>query len=468
MQRIFSLFIPFILWVGSTQTYAQCWVEFTPQQQMWLREFQQQMNQKDWPAANNLQMQYVPVQFHLTALDNGVGYFSLNNVLQSLCEINQRFEPAGFHFYLADTINYINNTRLFNGQADAIWTESFKYKNEQAVNVFYHGINTEGWCGVYFGGVDVVFVLHRCQLPGGTTLTHELGHFFSLPHTFRGWEGGNIPAQIERVDGSNCTTAGDGFCDTRPDYVSNRWGCNLGFELTDPNGIKFKPDSSLYMNYAADACHTRFSNQQMLAMQSNLNMRGIAKTIISGLQHLNPPGKLWPNDSNTVFNANHVNLAWQKVDGAFAYHIQIARFGNWDFINYDRLIYGDTAINIQLEANWPYQWRVKAITQANVCNAFSAPAHFTTIAPAVGVAEINLQPTISVIPNPAQTGNTVCIKSSAPVQVIIYTITGKHMQQIRVEPTQTTTLQLDKGVYVLVAIDEQTQGRQTLKLVVQD
>jgi hypothetical protein len=206
----------------------------------------------------------------------------------------------------------------------------------------------------------------------------------------------------------------------------------------------------------------------MLAMQSNLNMRGIAKTIISGLQHLNPPGKLWPNDSNTVFNANHVNLAWQKVDGAFAYHIQIARFGNWDFINYDRLIYGDTAINIQLEANWPYQWRVKAITQANVCNAFSAPAHFTTIAPAVGVAEINLQPTISVIPNPAQTGNTVSIKSSAPVQVIIYTITGKHMQQIRVEPTQTTTLQLDKGVYVLVAIDEKNQGRQTLKLVVQD
>jgi hypothetical protein len=42
------------------------------------------------------------------------------------------------------------------------------------------------------------------------------------------------------------------------------------------------------------------------------------------------------------------------------------------------------------------------------------------------------------------------------------------MQQIRVEPTQTTTLQLDKGVYVLVAIDEKNQGRQTLKLVVQD
>ncbi len=468
MQRLFLLFFLFILWVGSTQTNAQCWVEFTPQQQLWLHEFQQQMAKKGWPTVNSLQMQYVPIQFHLTALDNGIGYFSLNNVLQSLCEINQRFESTGFHFYLADTINYINNTRLFNGQADAIWTEASNYKNEQAVNVFYHGINTEGWCGVYFGGVDVVFVLHRCQLPGGTTLTHELGHFFSLPHTFRGWEGGNIPAQIERVDGSNCTTAGDGFCDTRPDYVSNRWGCNLGFELTDPNGVKFKPDSSLYMNYAADACHTRFSNQQMLAMQGNLNMRRIAKTTINGLQHLNPPGKLWPNDTNTVFSANNVGLAWQKVDGAYAYHVQVARFGNWDFVNYDRLIYGDTAINIQLDANWPYQWRVKAITQANVCNAFSAPASFNTIAPTVGIAKIKQLPIISIAPNPAQTSSNIGINSNAPIHATIYAITGKRIKQIRVEPTQTTAVQLDKGMYVVVVFDEQNQSVQTIKLVVQD
>ena len=43
----------------------------------------------------------------------------------------------------------------------------------------------------------------------GSTLPHEVGHFYGLPHTH---DQGN-----ELVNGSNCATAGDNFCDTPAD-----------------------------------------------------------------------------------------------------------------------------------------------------------------------------------------------------------------------------------------------------------
>jgi len=45
------------------------------------------------------------------------------------------------------------------------------------------------------------------------TPVHEMGHFFGLPHTFEGHSGGGLSTEL--VNGSNCTTTGDGFCDNR-------------------------------------------------------------------------------------------------------------------------------------------------------------------------------------------------------------------------------------------------------------
>jgi hypothetical protein len=108
--------------------------------------------------------------------------------LQTLCELNERFLPTGFHFYLADSISYINDDELYMGNSDAIWMRSEDYKLQGAVNVFFHGTGMQ-WCGVYFGGVDVVFIKNSCQGTNATTLTHELGHFFS-PSSYFSWLGG--------------------------------------------------------------------------------------------------------------------------------------------------------------------------------------------------------------------------------------------------------------------------------------
>jgi len=79
---------------------------------------------------------------------------------------------------------------------------------------------------------------------------------------------------VEKIDGSNCTFAADGFCDTKPDYIASRWNCDEnsnGFtEQTDPNGEKFYSDGSLFMSYALDNCSNRFTEDQIAAMRANL------------------------------------------------------------------------------------------------------------------------------------------------------------------------------------------------------
>ena len=57
---------------------------------------------------------------------------------------------------------------------------------------------------------------------------------------------------VEKMDGSNCHYAADGFCDTSPDYIDYRWPCNDNLESNvtqmDPNGETFQSDGSLFMS----------------------------------------------------------------------------------------------------------------------------------------------------------------------------------------------------------------------------
>mgnify|MGYP000043822657 FL=1 len=60
-------------------------------------------------------------------------------------------------------------------------------------------------------------------------------------------------AYVEKVDGSNCEYAADGFCDTPPDYLAYRWTCNQSTgtsfgTMLDPNGESFKSDATSASN----------------------------------------------------------------------------------------------------------------------------------------------------------------------------------------------------------------------------
>jgi len=423
IRLIFILFIIFNL--GTLNAQKQyCVSEFTAEQKLWLSNFQAGLPNGNLVLTKKVVKKYIPLKIHIVGTSEGTGYYKLEHLLEQICKINEDFSPIGFHFYLKGDIDYINDNLLYTGNSDEIWARAGTSKDNSAVNVFFHG-SSETWCGVYFGGVDVVFVVNRCATPASSTLSHELGHLFSLPHTFSGWENGSTPSPNyqERVDGLNCRNAGDGFCDTGPDYVANRWGCNYYTQLTDPIGVKFKPDSSLFMNYASDACQNRFSNEQFLAMDANLQNRQISKSTGAPVP-ISGPVLLYPDVNDTNLNPDKITLSWNSVKDAKAYYVQVARFAYWEVLNFEKITL-DTFVDIKLFGSWPFSWHVKSLSEGNTCSDFSNATTFTTKEIASYISELELGNSIKLYPNPVFVGNKISVKSELDGELIISDLFGR-------------------------------------------
>lgn len=266
----------------------------------WLAEFQKR-DPVYKRVLSDSQLIYVPLSVHLVSRDNGFGGFSEEDALAALCTLNEDFEPANIQFYLEGGFQYLADTELYSHQTVTDGgLKMLAYNIENTFNCYLVS-SAAGNCGynLPYAGVANAF---NCLGPEDHTWAHEMGHGFELPHPFLGWEGGvshdnSVPhnysspapdsvlfdysdfqdtlylseeriisvSQVEKVDGSNCFEAADGFCDTAPDYLSTRWACNEELTSpivqTDPNGEKFQSDASLIMSYSFDNCAYRFSDE---------------------------------------------------------------------------------------------------------------------------------------------------------------------------------------------------------------
>lgn len=163
-------------------------------------------------------------------------------------------------------------------------------KNFGKVNVFIVDAipDTHGtFCGMatYPDQRDqAVFISWSCSTQASRfegILTHELGHFFGLPHTHEGWG----TAKQESV--AACAHTGDLFCDTPPDpdLTSYRDRIRPSFEggasracawtgaaprFFDADRTEFFPDVDNAMSYAPAECLLRFSEQQRAALARGL------------------------------------------------------------------------------------------------------------------------------------------------------------------------------------------------------
>jgi len=120
----------------------------------------------------------------------------------------------------------------------------------------------------YFpGGKDVIVVEKGSITPATASVVpiHEMGHFFGLPHTFAeiSSTSTNTPSQ-EFVNGSNCVTNGDGFCDTEadcyPQNLSLGSTCHNLSGAKDANNEFYVPPVDNFMTYFD--CRCRFTQQQ--------------------------------------------------------------------------------------------------------------------------------------------------------------------------------------------------------------
>lgn len=187
----------------------------------------------------------------------------LENTQKSFSELNLRFEICEYHNHKDSEIfsTHFNNS-------DFIKSSGLKNKYEfpDRINIFL-AANTNGSWSCFPGYDYNHLVINTGQAySDATLLAHELGHYFSLYHTFETVSG------YEYVDGSNCATSGDLICDTaadRWDLEIDRRECDYFGSQKDNNGDVYDPPTENIMSYH-NPCQHLFTPNQIFRMNISL------------------------------------------------------------------------------------------------------------------------------------------------------------------------------------------------------
>lgn len=452
MKRICFFLILFFLngfqILNAQFTERPCGVKGTSQWFQWYAEHREELIQERSDDSTYLT---VPVTVFIVGNTSGTGYWTASNVFRAICEMNQQFTEAKIRFYLypGDAIRYLNNSAWYNhdwagGQEMAVENRIPGRLNAFVVN------DPAGNCG--YSGYNVIVLKKTCSNAGNSTWSHEAGHHFSLPHPFSGWEDMewdfSKPApldmdghEVERVDGTNCLTAGDRLCDTKPDYLSDRWNCNPSGESPqqqlDPDSISFRSDGTLFMSYANDACANRFSPDQITAMRTNLIVERESYLPFTPAGEELPdslPVKLIAPLDTAAVQYNNFVANWHPVPGAKYYSFEASLNPSFPNIFISQIITLDTSFvyTASLPKNRFFYWRVYPFNDWDVCRIESGVqvgVFFTTDLTAV--QDWNLDANARIIPSPAITGMPVQldfeISEAQQAQLTVVDMTGKVM-----------------------------------------
>ncbi len=445
---------------------------------VWLANYLDNPNR---PKARNLNGPvYLPITFHTVGTDQGEGHYSTIKIMESLCRLNSDFEPYNIQFYLKEEINQINRSNYYehdNFNDGRRMMQSFK--KPLSINAFITESAPSGACGYYHPSADGVVVIKSCMGGSGHTLTHEVGHWLSLPHTFAGWEGKDFDATnatpeflsisgrdtvfVEKVSGENCSKAGDRFCDTSPDYLSDGWNCNGEFlsvkVQVDPNGEDFRSNGKNFMSYSVDACQSEFSKMQVDAMHAYVEF---AKSFyVSEFPQYQPVSKepmnlVYPEEDEKVGHKK-VRLEWEHQTNATHYIVNLSRFF-FATIDYEYIVEGNSVVIDELPVDKTWYWRVKPYNQNDVCADFTEGGAFVTY-DVTDVEEISEDNHIDIYPTLVNRDNPVVhvdfqFNDILETQVQIFSAAGNMVldQRFRNPGNQMQDLQvghLTSGMYFM-------------------
>nr|NJM01544.1 T9SS type A sorting domain-containing protein [Desulfobacula sp.] len=442
----------------------------------WLRTYQEQPHL--YEKGNN-ELVYIPMTIHLLGTDEGQGFFVIRDLLDALCVVNDDFASSNIQFFIKD-IRYIKRTAWYNH--DNFTTGAEMRSRNNVVNTMncYFVSNAANACGYANINSIAVVVQNSCSNSGERTWSHELGHALSLPHTFRGWEEssdydfklpapkyvkrGNDSILVELLDKSNCEEAGDRFCDTQPDYLSNRWNCTgmqrSSIQQIDPNGMSFTSDGSFIMGYSDDNCQSRFSLEQIQAMRANIFSQKVGlinRTISDAPIEANAPITLTLPENNQSVGFQNIFFEWLPVTNATNYILQVSRLPTFSVLELDTII---TATNLtikELPSNRRYYWRILPYNNYSTCNTFSSRNSFTTVLDATATInlderQVTVTPTLLAVPGYLQIELKDIIRDDLRVE--LYDITGQLVMRNEYGRSFNNTLQIpienhSSGIYLL-------------------
>ncbi len=348
---------------------------------------------------------YVPIVFHLIGEADGAGRVPFEAIMDQLCELNAVFARFGYKFYMknGEIQEVNNNTMYFMASSSAGTSKLVSQKNEfgtNALNVFVTENADNGGLGqtlAYYSFNQDLIVMRKSVAQNETqdhfVLPHEIGHFFSLDHTFNGWDripwdGEEITDSIspggqinELANGANCNTAGDLICDTPADY-------NLGFGwdgcrpydggCKDLTGNLLDPAEDNLMGYFIGCNEYKFSDdQKKIIDQDYLSSRRSYLRVSyepADLEVTEKANLIGPDDGSTIPFFNGVELNWSPVENATHYFIELTQglFKKRYIVETNKIFLTD------LLPDKNYRWRVVGYNEVNTCAPSSGLWQFRT------------------------------------------------------------------------------------------
>lgn len=266
MKLLFSTLLLFsILFPSQGQELLPCGTKPTQKQ---INRINQRMRERSSSKMLAAATSNVAISAHILRQSDGTGGLSETDFNDALATLNGFYANANLNFFLLGEIHYIDDNQYFNFDSNDESVLGGSNDVENTINIYFANSVVSGedpLCGyAYFsGGPDRVIMANSCTI-NGSTLPHEIGHFFNLYHTHGTTNNGTTD---ELVDGSNCTTAGDNICDTPADPnlsggVDNSVDCNYTGTAVDANNDVYVPDTGNIMSYAPKNCRVHFSTEQ--------------------------------------------------------------------------------------------------------------------------------------------------------------------------------------------------------------
>lgn len=346
---------------------------------------------------------FLPIQFTIVQQKNDESLIQYSELYDILCQINLDYFSSAIQFYFKNPPKFVTNpiasTQPFS-QSGHI--ELGKFKDRNALNVFFTEKTLESSdistiLAYYSPSTDwiVVKMDEMKKEKNIHILSHEIGHYFSLLHTFNGWDfdpykksahgqkvGLMAPdgkTRNEFQDGSNCTTSGDFICDTPPDYnfgygwLKNGDPCHP-FDLTvfDPKGDLVRPMERNFMSYFVECSSYSFTEEQIVLMHADIvsDKRSSIREIADFQSTLTPIENviLTAPQNGEVTSNTSIIFEWNAVENADMYLFQLEEMDNGVVREY--ISKHNQFLLEELELN-TYRWRVKPIYKTNSCSTFS-------------------------------------------------------------------------------------------------
>ena len=367
--------------------------------------------------AQNLrqQMSFIPITFHVVRRNDGSEGVSWTDLPDQLCSLNDYYtqQNTNLQFYIQG-INEFSNSQVYDAHFETAGQNVLsREKVDRTINIFIVGSaeTSDQGTGItlgYFSPADDWIVVRTDEIRAdGETLYHELGHYFGLPHPFRGWDfepynradhGAQVstfapstgypnPIANEQQDGANCEFAGDEICDTPPDYnfATFDWGCNYVGGVRDPAGTRVDPDERNIMSYFISCPDKTFTPQQKALMGADLFNRILDETIVfgsdPGSSTLPVPQLQSPADQSGQADFSTLDFSWSEVPDAFRYLLEFDDSPSFAVGTLQFLIEGNTFTLSNpgfFEANRLYYWRVRPIGRYAACTNWSGTFRFFT------------------------------------------------------------------------------------------